>query len=127
MGVDFGSLKNIASGANVDAAAEFAKSHCGDHVDEIDAAADRAKVFLTGESCGEQPGGRAEDPTRTDTAADHAAGPVESSADHPRDNSPGRHAADAPDVPPAPNKRGGSVTCDVPVRNFHFDEGSADG
>ncbi|RSD17153.1 antitoxin [Amycolatopsis eburnea] len=56
MGIDFDNLKKIASSENVDAAAEFAKSHCGDHADEIDAAAERAKVFLSGESCGDEPG-----------------------------------------------------------------------
>lgn len=55
MGIDFDSLKNIANDDVVDRAAEFTTSRFGEHADEIAVVAGRAKDFLAGESCGEEP------------------------------------------------------------------------
>ncbi|RSD09177.1 antitoxin [Amycolatopsis eburnea] len=46
MGIDFDDVKNVASSGNIDKAAEFAKSRFGEHGDQIDAAAGKAKDFL---------------------------------------------------------------------------------
>ncbi|WP_239070624.1 hypothetical protein [Amycolatopsis sp. SID8362] len=41
--IDFDGLKNVASGGNVDQAAEFAKSRFGQHSDKIDAVAGKGE------------------------------------------------------------------------------------
>lgn len=61
MGIDFDSLKNIANDDVVDRAAEFTTSRFGEHAEEIAVVAGRAKDFLAGESCGEQPDPHAAD------------------------------------------------------------------
>jgi hypothetical protein len=53
MGIDFDSIKNSVNGGNVDQAAEFASSRFGDHADDIDAVADKAREFLGNDSAGE--------------------------------------------------------------------------
>ncbi|WP_350310670.1 hypothetical protein [Amycolatopsis sp. RTGN1] len=90
MGIDFDSLKNVANGDNVDQAAEFAKSHFGDHADTIDAAAAKAKHFLNDDLNGEQPTGGGGENTVADDYGRHAI----NSADCPQGDHDDHHSVD---------------------------------
>jgi hypothetical protein len=76
MGIDFDSIKNSVNGGNVDQAAEFASSRFGDHADDIDAVADKAREFLGNDSAGE-PRHRLDESTHSNDvpAGDHGGRP----------------------------------------------------